>query len=982
MDRRYHPQRPTVRQRKRRRVEDASISRNRVFGGSCTSNDKRINGLLQRRGAPYDDIVKVVLDEGALNLNTFNQVTALHRLARHNVRDCSATEALATALEAKVPVERMSSRHLCNLAWCAAKIDRSSLLVAVASVCDLEDFNAQDTSNFLWACAKCRVRPRKLTGELLSRLTSSSTAQGVSNAAWAVATLGDYYLLDALEGAIGAKIKDFNAQEIANVAWALAKGGRGAHFARLADRAVDLIDSFTAQNMSNMVWACATTNYRHDNLMSMVASRLVLRTAKDAQTVSNAAWAYAKLKYFFDDLFASLAECGMSMISSFTRDQQHLTHMVWAYSKYYSSRPVADLVKPLICELTLAAIESASQLTSKNLCVVLHSLATVDYAELTSSRSSFFDAASTRFASVAANANAQDVSHVSWAFATIGRDDAAVFDEIENQLPRLVADFNPQNVANVAWALAKSGRGSNASFDLLKGKVLVSPSLSDYQPQNLANLLYSFALARFERLYHRNDEDLFDAVGGELSNRKAMCAQDTANAAWAFARVRRDHPLLRKIVVDSSFNSQNLANVAWALASLNLGEREAHVPCLDPLIDQIESRLDIMRPQELATCAYALAKIFSPCKQDRRRRLRCLYTKLECASLASFDSFNAQDVCTTLWGFAALDIQALNLFGAVRLNGDFDNPRLSTVAWAFAKSEFEARHLFDDIKARVEWTKLETHEFSHLVWAFAAQAHDVQHIFDAYDAALSVHGEEKASHALLKRMKPCQHACVLWALAAAGDEDRLRHAWSLLVLRRDESRSDSVRLDAYDVIARSQLQQARLVAGLEVPDGWGEPLRDALAKVDCRPNQGSHTQHQLSLRLAQIVGWDHVYEHVDEFGLSLDMADPANKQAIEFDGPTHYFANIPTKPTARCALKRRLLRETGWNTIHFSSSDDLSSCGLEKILRAENFRLEKKKLPLRRSDENVSVSPAEEESPSDRECRFPGAPKLLGSGSD
>ena len=67
------------------------------------------------------------------------------------------------------------------------------------------------------------------------------------------------------------------------------------------------------------------------------------------------------------------------------------------------------------------------------------------------------------------------------------------------------------------------------------------------------------------------------------------------------------------------------------------------------------------------------------------------------------------------------------------------------------------------------------------------------------------------------------------------------------------------------------------------------------------------------------IGWTHEFEHVTTEGISLDLADPEAKRAIEVDGPYHflkdvasgdYVANGPTR------FKSRLLRACGWRITH------------------------------------------------------------------
>ena len=63
----------------------------------------------------------------------------------------------------------------------------------------------------------------------------------------------------------------------------------------------------------------------------------------------------------------------------------------------------------------------------------------------------------------------------------------------------------------------------------------------------------------------------------------------------------------------------------------------------------------------------------------------------------------------------------------------------------------------------------------------------------------------------------------------------------------------------------------------------------------------------------------HVFEHRTAEGLSLDMARPDERRAVEVDGPSHYLMNargrcvVENGPTR---LKSRLLRRLGWDVTH------------------------------------------------------------------
>ena len=67
------------------------------------------------------------------------------------------------------------------------------------------------------------------------------------------------------------------------------------------------------------------------------------------------------------------------------------------------------------------------------------------------------------------------------------------------------------------------------------------------------------------------------------------------------------------------------------------------------------------------------------------------------------------------------------------------------------------------------------------------------------------------------------------------------------------------------------------------------------------------------------LGWTHEFEHVTQEGISLDLADPETKRAIEVDGPYHYLKDVETGNyvvNGSTQFKSRLLRALGWQITH------------------------------------------------------------------
>ena len=100
----------------------------------------------------------------------------------------------------------------------------------------------------------------------ITRVSANLDGQAVSNALWALATLGwqaaDGAMRAALEGAAVRVAPSMNAQGVANALWALATLGwqaaEGAMRAALEGAAVRVAPSMNAQDVANALWALAS----------------------------------------------------------------------------------------------------------------------------------------------------------------------------------------------------------------------------------------------------------------------------------------------------------------------------------------------------------------------------------------------------------------------------------------------------------------------------------------------------------------------------------------------------------------------------------------------------------------------------------------------------------------------------------------------------------------------------------------------------
>ena len=104
---------------------------------------------------------------------------------------------------------------------------------------------------------------------------------------------------------------------------------------------------------------------------------------------------------------------------------------------------------------------------------------------------------------------------------------------------------------------------------------------------------------------------------------------------------------------------------------------------------------------------------------------------------------------------------------------------------------------------------------------------------------------------------------------------------------------------------------------VQYPESLKARLDEASSRMSYAP---SKSQRSLSTRLKEL-GWDHVFEFtIPNLRLSLDLADPASKIAIELHGPHHFFSNIDDTYVAATLngasqWKLDLLDRLGWRVI-------------------------------------------------------------------
>lgn len=232
-----------------------------------------------------------------------------------------------------------------------------------------------------------------------------------------------------------------------------------------------------------------------------------------------------------------------------------------------------------------------------------------------------------------------------------------------------------------AWAYAALGIYLNELFEVLASAALKQQS--GFTGQGLANLASAFAKATVK------NDDLYTMLTDEVLRRKAQQfgEQELANVAWALATVRCGDSLVFASIASAAiscmdrFNAQELSNIAWAFATVGIHHHDlfrgfANAAARESLSAQLT-------PQGCSNLLWAYAKLGAEASAGR------LFASLrrEC-SKEKLRQYSPHHLSTVAWSCATLALQDEALFEKLAINAarnirDFSPQGLSNLAWAF-----------------------------------------------------------------------------------------------------------------------------------------------------------------------------------------------------------------------------------------------------------------------------------------------------------
>jgi RAP domain len=381
-----------------------------------------------------------------------------------------------------------SSKALIESLWDALLLRSMTLLEASLSTSsssrDDNNFNAVEVSNLWWAYAKvASIMSRQRTMVHLVTLLSPPPER----------------LLNALSSTALGCLDEFAPQGLSNVAWAIATlncqrplpplSSSSSLLNAIAQTAQVRMDQFNPQELSNLIWAFATLKHNGPLLLDAVASRVIhtdgILDDFTPQALANTAWAFATFHHHHPLLFDAIARAAQARIDLFKA--QELSSIAWAFATV--KQPKQQPTRPAL----LCAIASAAQVRMDDFNPQALSNAAWAFATLGQEAPALFGAIAKSAGLQIQHFSPQALSNTAYAFAKVNHAEPALFQAIAQAARLRLGDFKPQEIANLTWAFATFNYK-----DLLLLKDICATaeaaSWSNFTAHGMANMAWSFAV--------------------------------------------------------------------------------------------------------------------------------------------------------------------------------------------------------------------------------------------------------------------------------------------------------------------------------------------------------------------------------------------------------------------------------------------------------------------------------------------------------
>lgn len=524
-------------------------------------------------------------------------------------------------------VNSFKSQELSNTVWGVA-----TLLSNKKEAQTLSAANRQNGSPFLTKSeqqAALTILRQCLTC-LVQKQAQGFRTQELTNTIWAAATLG-FGLTTSSTSASWTEQYQPQQQRLNN--YVILNSENPVADARLMVEAVNTVGvaalqqlpQFWSQELNNLAWALARLLSDDSNVNVIAASSessratvqallrgiglqlLDPRRAVKSQDVGTTLWALATLEFHDEKIYRGVAS-RLSTELAHQYKPQELSNSIWAFA---TAEIEAEEVDVFDTSLVPGLQQPGVPTDPVTIC---------------------FAAAAQELMRRPHQFKSQEIKDVLWSFSKVGIRHPLLFKSVSEHLvgsedglivARGLDEFSPQGLGNMAWAFARQGQLAEGVSDRWNlnsgnGRLLVYKTIYFDVGQRLLQKLFG-AIAETNLRVH-----------DELRKAKP---QDISNTAWAFAVIgmketrfmeaattalveRSDMFVRGERNLMTHFKGQELANLLWSLATMNLSPGntlEALMPYLRESCEDASGQFTAtsiaqqFKRQELANMAWACA---------------------------------------------------------------------------------------------------------------------------------------------------------------------------------------------------------------------------------------------------------------------------------------------------------------------------------------------------------------------------------------
>eukprot|EP00984_Skeletonema_dohrnii_P013476 scaffold5585_cov94-Skeletonema_dohrnii-CCMP3373.AAC.3 len=382
------------------------------------------------------------------------------------------------------------------------------LSLANASRDKLDNFDARNLSNVAYAYALINYVPEfddesdlfdHIATQAALRLRSAEfNAQDTSNMMWAYATVGKPHalLFEAMGDQVVARehLGEFKPQNLANTAWAFAKAGISHPnlFEKVANHAarIDVLYGFKPQELAITVWAFAAAGISHPKLFEKVANNIVGQDNLDtynSQDLANIVWAFGKAGAFHPELFQTIANHIVSLSNLDRFNSQDLSSTMWAYATAQVPHP------KLFKKVADTAIRSKGEFDSQSVANLLWAYATMGIID-----KQLFVSFVPTAAKLIDSFNNQELANMAWAYAVANVDAPTLFNAhfinkcVEKECEIGIKEISQLYQWHLWQTMEKSNPGLPVELQERCYNVFISeePTVSKFQDDVVAHLLH------------------------------------------------------------------------------------------------------------------------------------------------------------------------------------------------------------------------------------------------------------------------------------------------------------------------------------------------------------------------------------------------------------------------------------------------------------------------------------------------------------